>query len=189
MPAGVNVDVRCRCLFTGSGQAGGAPQVPYWKKGPHANSLQSKEGLLVTVAQGQIAQEQVDVIVNTTSSDLNLGNGGVSSSILKAAGASIEQEAKQAYPGGLATGQIAITSGGNLPVQHIYHGALPNWNTAGSDVVCVILVHVFHFFRSVCCILWSRCVCIFSIFVMYKLHAVVIFTASTPVCCAVPGHC
>ena len=38
---------------------------------------------------------QVDVIVNTTSKDLNLNAGGVSASILRAAGPTIQQECQQ----------------------------------------------------------------------------------------------
>ena len=83
-------------------------------------SITTKEGVTVRISQGQIAQEgvrtcsfpdncfygktcscvciscssfQTDVIVNTTSRDLNLNVGGVSSSILKTAGPQIQQEA------------------------------------------------------------------------------------------------
>ena len=108
---------------------------PYWKKGPRANSLLTKEGLVVTVSQGQISQEQVDVIVNTTSKDLNLNGGGVSSSILRAAGISIQQEAHQVSPGGIPRGQLVITSGGNLACAKIYHGSLPNWKGSASEKV------------------------------------------------------
>ncbi|XP_061194487.1 protein mono-ADP-ribosyltransferase PARP14-like [Saccostrea echinata] len=87
--------------------------------------------ITVRVITGQIAKQKVDVIVNTTSKDLKLGNGAVSASLLKAAGSSIQQECDQNYPRGIQHGDIAVTSGGNLSCQFICHGSLPGWDQQG----------------------------------------------------------
>lgn len=72
---------------------------------------------------------KVDVIVNTTSKNLDLNQGAVSTSIMKLGGASIQQECHVKYPKGINYGEVAITSGGNLCCKSVYHGALPKWDT------------------------------------------------------------
>ena len=71
-----------------------------------------------------------DVIVNSTNSNLNLSNGLVSASILKAAGDSIQTELKTSYPKGLTeTANLAVSSAGNLKnKKHIFHCFLPGWS-------------------------------------------------------------
>ena len=77
---------------------------------------------------------KVDVIVNTTSPNLVLSNGAVSSLILQAAGPSLQTECTdyvQKVPS-LAIGEIAVTKGYNLSCRHIYHGSCIGWdNGAG----------------------------------------------------------
>ena len=161
---------------------------PYWKKGPRANSLLTKEGLVVTVSQGQISQEQVDVIVNTTSKDLNLNGGGVSSSILRAAGVSIQQEAHQVSPGGIPRGQLVITSGGNLTCSNIYHGSMPNWKGSASEKVLPSYVQPF---ATKCRISYSTLVLSFVVIVSMFVSTFLRFcftVAPAAVCCAVPDY-
>lgn len=78
----------------------------------------------------------MNVIVNTTSQDLQLDrSGAVSASLLKHGGNSILQECQGQYGGtNLAFGDIAVTSGGSLNCQYIYHGALPQWKRGGSSL-------------------------------------------------------
>ena len=71
---------------------------------------------------------QSDVIVNTTSKDLNLSNGAVSGSILKEAGAQIQTECSNNYPSGVNHGDVAVTQGYNLNCKFVCHGALPGWD-------------------------------------------------------------
>ncbi len=74
----------------------------------------------------------VDVIVNTTSSDLTLTNGTVSKQLLEKAGIQIQNELKQNYPNGLSQQQslIAVSSSGNLKhLKYIFHISLPGWNS------------------------------------------------------------
>ncbi|XP_063405420.1 protein mono-ADP-ribosyltransferase PARP14-like [Mytilus trossulus] len=90
----------------------------------------------IQVVINDLAKMQVDVIVNTTSQDLQLNqSGAVSASLLKHGGNSILQECQDQYGGtNLAFGDIAVTSGGLLNCQYIFHGALPQWKRDGSSL-------------------------------------------------------
>ncbi|CAC5399477.1 unnamed protein product [Mytilus coruscus] len=101
-----------------------------------------KDGLTVAqhipqiqVVIKDLAQMQVDVIVNTTSQDLQLDrSGAVSASLLKHGGKSILQEC-QRYKGTILDfGAIAVTTGGLLKCKSIFHGALPEWKRDGSSL-------------------------------------------------------
>ncbi|XP_078466482.1 protein mono-ADP-ribosyltransferase PARP14-like isoform X2 [Lampetra planeri] len=54
------------------------------------NLLQTFEGLDIQLIKGNIENEQVDVIVNTVSNDLDLSYGGVSSALLEKAGPQLQ---------------------------------------------------------------------------------------------------
>jgi hypothetical protein len=71
---------------------------------------------------------QVDVMVNTTSADLNLKNGAISRSILTAAGPMIQAECQQKAPAGVSYGDIVETSGCKLRCTSVYHGACQKWD-------------------------------------------------------------
>ena len=80
---------------------------------------------------------QVDIIVNTTGKNLDLRNGAVSASLLRAGGDSLQQELNKNYPKGLSDEEIAISSGGNLKCRNVLHGSLMNWD-GGNKAVQVI---------------------------------------------------
>lgn len=82
----------------------------------------------VTLVKGQIATQEVDVIVNTTSTSLQLNQGAVSQSLLKMGGPGIQAECSQKYSNGIQPGEVAETSGGKLECKKICHGALPGYN-------------------------------------------------------------
>ncbi|XP_048244595.1 protein mono-ADP-ribosyltransferase PARP14-like isoform X1 [Haliotis rufescens] len=94
---------------------------------PRGRAAHSMSRIRMSVVPGEIAAEQVDVIVNTTSSSLDLSKGAVSMSILKAGGNMIQQECTAKYPDRIKRGQIAITGAGNLMCQRIFHTCLPSW--------------------------------------------------------------
>lgn len=90
----------------------------------------------------------MDVIVNSTATNLKLSQGAVSARLLAAGGASIQAECTANYPKGITFDQIAETSGGQLLCQIIYHCACPEWDkgtghsekvSAGADCFCVIV--------------------------------------------------
>ena len=70
---------------------------------------------------------QVDVIVNSTTTSLELDNGALSSSILKEGGDTLQEECDEKAPDGIELGEVVVTSGGQLPCQFVVHGAACSW--------------------------------------------------------------
>ncbi|XP_033757735.1 protein mono-ADP-ribosyltransferase PARP14-like isoform X1 [Pecten maximus] len=109
-----------------------------WKKAapdatPSYDAARIPINISIKLVEGQIAQQKVDVIVNTCSKDLKLSNGAVSSSLLAAAGPQIQAECDQNYQG-IAFGEIAITAGYNLKCQLVCHGSLPRWDGGATSL-------------------------------------------------------
>ncbi|KAL5021121.1 hypothetical protein ScPMuIL_000276, partial [Solemya velum] len=104
----------------------------------HTGSARSFGNVEVKVEKGELAKQKTDVIVNTTSKDLNLSSGAVSKSLLTVAGPQLQQECQQNYPSGIAPGQVAETSGYNLNCQKVLHGSLPGWDSGGSSVQALV---------------------------------------------------
>ncbi|XP_073701331.1 protein mono-ADP-ribosyltransferase PARP14 [Garra rufa] len=77
----------------------------------------------IEVKKGDITNETVRGIVNTTNRDMSL-RGGVSGAIFKAAGASVEQECQKHGP--LQNDVAAVSSGGNLHCDFIVHMVGPH---------------------------------------------------------------
>ncbi|OGD54055.1 O-acetyl-ADP-ribose deacetylase [Candidatus Bathyarchaeota archaeon RBG_13_38_9] len=89
------------------------------------------DGILLRVLQGDITEQDVDVIVNAANSSL-MGGGGVDGAIHRKGGQKILEECKQIrsreWPEGLSTGKVAITSGGNLKARYVIHTVGPIWH-------------------------------------------------------------
>ena len=76
---------------------------------------------------------QVDVIVNSTSSDLNLSANASAMALSAAAGPRLQQECNTI--GKVDTGEIVVTSGANLACKHVFHTSCAGWeNGAGEKV-------------------------------------------------------
>jgi O-acetyl-ADP-ribose deacetylase (regulator of RNase III) len=88
-------------------------------------------GILLRFLQGDITEQDVDVIVNAANSSL-MGGGGVDGAIHRKGGQKILEECKQIrsreWPEGLSTGKVVITSGGNLKARFVIHTVGPIWN-------------------------------------------------------------
>lgn len=88
------------------------------------NFLQGRVKAIVA----DITQERVDAIVNAANSSL-LGGGGVDGAIHRAGGpeilAACRDLRRTRFMNGLPTGEAAITTGGNLPAQHVIHTVGP----------------------------------------------------------------
>ncbi len=83
-------------------------------------------GHRLQLVQGDITQQQVEVIVNAANTDL-AGGGGVDGAIHRAAGPSVMAETDQRYPAGCPTGDCVETSAGQLPARFLLHAVGPVW--------------------------------------------------------------
>ena len=81
-------------------------------------------------AQGDIALEQVDAVVNAANARL-AGGGGVDGAIHRAAGATQLHAACRAI-GGCPPGQAVVTDGFDLPARFIIHTVGPVWHGGDS---------------------------------------------------------
>jgi len=77
------------------------------------------------LAQGDIAMESTDAIVNAANSSL-AGGGGVDGAIHRAGGPAIMQQCRRI--GGCPTGNAVITTGGNLKAKYVIHAVGPRYD-------------------------------------------------------------
>ncbi len=88
---------------------------------------------VLSLIQGDITRQQVDVIVNAANTSL-LGGGGVDGAIHRAGGPAILDECMEirAAQGGCPTGQAVITGGGRLLARRVIHTVGPVWKGGAS---------------------------------------------------------
>jgi O-acetyl-ADP-ribose deacetylase (regulator of RNase III) len=83
---------------------------------------------------GDLTREDVDAIVNAANSSL-MGGGGVDGAIHRAGGPAILAECRKIretrYPDGLPTGEVVMTTGGNLKARHVIHTVGPIYGQNG----------------------------------------------------------
>ncbi|XP_046558462.1 protein mono-ADP-ribosyltransferase PARP14-like [Haliotis rubra] len=102
---------------------------------PGRSSNQS--GRVPTICVAEIALQKVDIIVNTSNRNLNLKHGAVSKSLVQYGGDSIQRDC-DAYilrKTLLLVGEVAVTKGGNLPCNRIYHCSLPTCTPYGKTLM------------------------------------------------------
>jgi O-acetyl-ADP-ribose deacetylase len=94
----------------------------------NSQKTESFLGGRVTVVIGDITQQRVDAIVNAANSTL-LGGGGVDGAIHRVGGPQILEACREIrrtrFPEGLPTGEVVITTGGNLPAPYVIHTVGP----------------------------------------------------------------
>ena len=81
---------------------------------------------------------QVDVIVNTTSSNLNLSGNASSRALSAAAGPKLQEECKTI--GQVKTGEIVVTNGANLACKHVFHTSCPGWEKGEGEKVSTDII-------------------------------------------------
>ncbi|KAL7881372.1 hypothetical protein AOLI_G00082200 [Acnodon oligacanthus] len=86
-------------------------------------------GVRIEVKKGNIINETVRAIVNTTNNQMNL-TSGVSGAIFKAAGPSVQQECQKHGP--LQSNTAAVTSAGNMQCDYIIHIMGPHFTADAS---------------------------------------------------------
>jgi O-acetyl-ADP-ribose deacetylase len=85
----------------------------------------------ITLALGDITQQQVDAVVNAANSSL-LGGGGVDGAIHRRGGPEILAACRELRAGhygrGLAAGEAVATTAGKLPARWVIHTVGPVWS-------------------------------------------------------------
>jgi O-acetyl-ADP-ribose deacetylase (regulator of RNase III) len=80
----------------------------------------------VELRQGDITDEEVDLIVNAANSHLSPG-GGVDGAIHRRGGPTIVDDTRRRYPHGCPTGSAVVSTAGNLAARHVAHAVGPVW--------------------------------------------------------------
>jgi O-acetyl-ADP-ribose deacetylase len=85
----------------------------------------------ISLVLGDIAEQDVDAIVNAANSSL-LGGGGVDGAIHRRGGPAVTAACRELragrYADGLPTGEAVATTGGNLPARWVIHTVGPVYN-------------------------------------------------------------
>jgi O-acetyl-ADP-ribose deacetylase len=88
---------------------------------------------MISLVQGDITAQTVDVIVNAANSSL-LGGGGVDGAIHRRGGPAILEECRRLradrFPEGLPTGQAVATTAGRLPARWVIHTVGPVYSAS-----------------------------------------------------------
>ncbi len=89
---------------------------------------------VVRLVLGDITDQDCDAIVNAANSSL-LGGGGVDGAIHRKGGLKVQEECKAIrktkYPDGLPTGEVVVTTGGDLTARYVIHTVGPVWRGGG----------------------------------------------------------
>ena len=85
---------------------------------------------IIKIIQGDITEQETDVIVNAANSQLILGSG-VAGAIRNKGGPSIQHECNNI--GGTHVGGAVITTAGNLKAKHVIHAVGPRMGEGNED--------------------------------------------------------
>lgn len=90
----------------------------------------------ILIKTGDITQEAVCAVVNAANRSL-LGGGGVDGAIHRAGGGAIlaacQALRKEAYKGGLPTGEAVATTAGVMPAEYVIHTVGPIYSQCGEE--------------------------------------------------------
>lgn len=97
--------------------------------------LATRHHVIVHLIVGNLAEQNCDVMVTTSTRGIKLAGGRLSHYILDVAGPNLKTEIEEKYPRGIQHGEIAVLSPGGLPCKQLYCGALPRHDrpSEGSD--------------------------------------------------------
>ncbi|XP_039678552.1 protein mono-ADP-ribosyltransferase PARP14-like [Perca fluviatilis] len=95
-----------------------------------------RDGFQVLVCQGDITKQDADALVNAANEDLDHG-GGVAAALSKAGGPKVQSEstALVKYNGKIPTGEVVVTTGGNLKCKKLLHAVGPGGKSGGREGV------------------------------------------------------
>ncbi|XP_062390420.1 poly(ADP-ribose) polymerase family member 14-related sequence 1 isoform X2 [Sardina pilchardus] len=138
---------------TGSQARAGPSQGPSQRRGEAptsstTQSVQTKEGLIITLLKGNIQDTTTDVVVNSVGGGLRLDQGAVSNALFRAAGPELQNLVDQKAAPPANEGDVIITEGCNLRSQMVFHAVAPKWDGGQGhaqkvlrDIVDVCLAH------------------------------------------------
>jgi O-acetyl-ADP-ribose deacetylase (regulator of RNase III) len=88
----------------------------------------------IVITKSDITKENVDCIVNAANSYLKHG-GGVALAISKNGGPTIQKESDEYVKkhGPVKTGEVGVTTAGNLPTKYVIHAVGPVWRGGSKD--------------------------------------------------------
>ena len=88
----------------------------------------------ITVVEGDITAQEVDVIVNAANAKL-LHGGGVAAAIARAGGPVVDEESRAwvAANGPVGPGEAAVTSAGAMPASDVVHVVGPVYQEGGDN--------------------------------------------------------
>uniref|UniRef100_A0A8P4GJT4 Poly [ADP-ribose] polymerase n=1 Tax=Dicentrarchus labrax TaxID=13489 RepID=A0A8P4GJT4_DICLA len=94
--------------------------------GTMVSSYSLCDGLQVLVCQGDITKQDADALVNAANEDLDHG-GGVAAALSKAGGPQVQKESRALVKqtGKIPTGDVVVTTGGNLNCKKLLHAVGP----------------------------------------------------------------
>ena len=114
-------------------------QQPFSPLPQHLNQV-LKNGVVLSLYQGDITDERVDAIVNAANENLQHG-AGVAAAIVRKGGRQIQEESNRLTKkyGQLDVGKAAYTSGGFLPCRYVIHAVGPRWGSHGGERSILLL--------------------------------------------------
>ncbi|XP_078668574.1 uncharacterized protein LOC144909964 isoform X1 [Branchiostoma floridae x Branchiostoma belcheri] len=105
--------------------------------------FRTKEGITVSMYQGDLTQEKVTAIVNAANGYLAHA-AGIAAAIQEQAGPSLEEECRKyiSKHGPLYETQVMHTSAGNLPCHYVIHAVGPKWRDYSNKTECASALRV-----------------------------------------------
>ncbi|XP_028392772.1 protein mono-ADP-ribosyltransferase PARP14-like [Dendronephthya gigantea] len=93
----------------------------------------TKQNMKISVVVGDLSTYKADVLVNTTAENLRLDSNPCGRALSNQAGPTLQAECSRI--GSLKVGQVAVTTGGNLLCDEVYHVVCVQWSGGQGEQV------------------------------------------------------
>ncbi|XP_028392341.1 LOW QUALITY PROTEIN: protein mono-ADP-ribosyltransferase PARP14-like [Dendronephthya gigantea] len=93
----------------------------------------TKQNMKISVVVGDLSTYKADVLVNTTGENLKLDSNPCGKALSNEAGPTLQAECSRI--GSLKVGQVAVTTGGNLLCDEVYHVVCVQWSGGQGEQV------------------------------------------------------
>ncbi|KAI0223125.1 Protein mono-ADP-ribosyltransferase PARP14, partial [Lamellibrachia satsuma] len=125
-----------------------SPTSPAIRSGSPDIVLKTPEGITLSLCKSEIAQMQVDAIVNSTDCRLQLNRGASSRALLQIGGTSLQTECQMVAPDGIEYGEVVTTGSGQLKCKLVMHGACCSWDSGFGRSQHVLRLFVANSFQA-----------------------------------------